>query len=72
MKIDWLQEATGGETKTWSLQPELEIGYTFFVNDQAFITPSISNGALINLATDGEKVGQGFITLIGISAGFRF
>ena len=71
MKIDWVQGILTGETKTWTLQPTLEIGYTFIINDQAFITPSISNGVEINLKTEGEKVGQGFITLIGISAGFR-
>ena len=71
MKIDWVQGIQAGESKTWTLQPIFEIGYTFIINDQAFITPSISNGVEINLKTEGEKVGQGFITLIGISAGFR-
>ena len=71
MKIDWIQGILSGESRTWTLQPTFEIGYTFIINDQAFITPSISNGAEINLKTEGEKVGQGFITLIGISAGFR-
>src|SRR5688572_5053727 len=71
MKIDWSQGIETGETKTWTLQPLFEIGYTFIINDQAFITPSISNGVEINVKTEGDKVGQGFITLIGISAGFR-
>lgn len=71
MKIDWVEGAQTGETRTWALQPTFEIGYTFIINDQAFITPSISNGAQINMKTEGDKVGQGFITLIGISAGFR-
>ena len=71
MKIDWVQGILTGESKTWTLQPTFEIGYTFIINDQAFITPSISNGVEINLKTEGDKVGQGFITLIGISAGFR-
>lgn len=71
LKIDWAQGVQTGETKTWTLQPAFEIGYTFIINDQAFITPSISNGAEINIKTQGDKVGQGFITLIGISAGLR-
>ena len=71
MKIDWVQGIQTGESRTWTLQPTFEIGYTFIINDQAFITPSVSNGVEINLKTEGDKVGQGFITLIGISAGFR-
>lgn len=71
MKIDWLQGILSGESRTWMLQPTFEVGYTFIINDQAFITPSISNGVEVNLKTEGEKVGQGFIILIGISAGFR-
>ena len=71
MNIDWVQGIQSGETKTWTLQPTIEIGYTFIINDQGFITPFIANGAEINLKTQGDKVGQGFITLIGISAGFR-
>lgn len=70
-KIDWAQDLEAGETTTWTFQPTFEIGYTFIVKDWAFITPSISNGVEINIQTEGEKVGQGFITLIGISAGFR-
>lgn len=71
MNIDWVQGAQTGKTTTWTLQPAFEIGYTFIINDQAFITPAISNGVGINIKTEGDKVGQGFITLIGISAGFR-
>ena len=70
-KIDWAQDLETGETMTWTVQPTFEIGYTFIINDWAFITPSISSGVDINLKTEGEKVEQGFITLIGISAGFR-
>jgi len=71
LKIDWEQGAQTGSTKTWTLQPAFEIGYTFVINDQAFITPVISNGVEINIKTEGDKVGQGFITLFGISTGFR-
>jgi hypothetical protein len=69
--IDWNKETQSGTSKTWTVVPAFEIGYTFWINDQAFLTPSISNGAEINLKTDGQKVGQGFITIIGISTGVR-
>ena len=71
MSIDWTEGANTGNTKTWTLQPTFEIGYTFVINDQAFITPVIANGVEVNMKTEGDKVGQGFITLVGISAGFR-
>lgn len=71
MKIDWAQGILTGQTKTWMLQPTVEIGYTFIINDQAFITPFVANGVQVNLKTDGDKVGDGFVTLVGISAGFR-
>jgi len=71
MSIDWEKGGQAGTSKTWTLVPAFEIGYTFFINDQAFLTPSMSTGTEINLKTDGQKVGQGFITLIGISAGVR-
>lgn len=71
MKVDWVEGIQTGETKTWTLQPTFEVGYTLIINDQAFITPFIASGAQINIKTEGDKVGQGFVPLIGISAGFR-
>ena len=71
MKIDWVDGIFTGQTRTWTLQPSLELGYTFVVNDQGFITPFIANGVQINVQTEGDKVGQGFVPIIGISAGFR-
>jgi len=71
MKIDWAQDIRTGETKTLTVQPVFEVGYTFVINDQAFITPSISNGFEFNAKTEGEKVGQGFVTLLGLSVGIR-
>jgi hypothetical protein len=71
MNIDWVQGIQVGETKTWTIQPTLELGYTIIINDQGFITPFIASGAQINMKTDGDKVGQGFLPLFGISAGFR-
>jgi len=72
MKVDWTKGVQSGVSKLWVVQPTLELGYLFFINDQAFITPTIANGVAINLATDGEEVGKGFIMLIGLSAGVRF
>jgi len=71
LNIDWTEGAQTGTTKTWTFQPLFETGYTFFINDQAFLTASISNGTGINIKTDGEKVGQGFVTMAGISFGVR-
>ena len=72
MKINWSDLLAKGTSKTWTLQPTFETGYTFFVNDQLFITPSIANGVKINIKTEGQEVGHGFITLLGISLGVRF
>ena len=71
INTDWMQGEQAGQTNTWMLQPTFEIGYTFIINSQAFITPSISNGVQINFKTEGDNVRQGFVTLVGISAGFR-
>lgn len=38
---------------------------------ERFITPSFANGVEINIKTDGQDVGHGFITLLGISLGVR-
>jgi len=72
MNIDWTDGNENGSTKTWVLQPALEIGYTFLIYDKFFITPAVSNGYEINIVTKGNPVGEGFITQAGISAGFRF
>lgn len=72
MNIDWVQGILTGETKTWTLQPAFEVGYTFIINDQGFVTPYVAAGGQINLKTEGDKVGQDFAPLLGISAGFRF
>lgn len=74
MKIDWadINPVASGTSKVWVLQPTLEIGYLFLINDQAFITPTIANGYEFNIKTEGAETGKGFITLLGISAGFRF
>lgn len=72
MNIDWKQGTAAGTSKIWVVQPTLEIGYMFLINDEFFISPSVSNGAEINVKTEGQPVGQGFITLVGISTGWKF
>ena len=71
MTIDWKQGTQSGTSKTMTLQPTFEMGYTFFVNDQMFITPSFANGVEVNIKTDGQEVGNGFRTLLGLSLGVR-
>jgi hypothetical protein len=72
LNIDWRQGTTFGNSKVWVVQPTLEIGYMFLINDELFISPCIANGAEINVKTQGQPVGEGFITLVGISAGWKF
>lgn len=74
LKINWSNLIGGGTTKTLSLQPSLETGYTFLINDLFFITPNIAAGYQTNLKTNGVAVsyGNGFVPIAGISAGFRF
>jgi hypothetical protein len=71
MNINWHNPIVSGTSKTWTLIPALETGYTFFVNDQLFITPSLAFGTEINIKTDGQEVGHGFVTMMGISLGVR-
>src|SRR5687768_7279678 len=73
LEIDWKNNspAASGVTKTWGLLPSLELGYFFWINDQAFITPGIAAGYMVHLKTDGAEIGKGFTTLLGISAGVR-
>jgi hypothetical protein len=72
LSIDWKTGVNSGTSKTWTLQPAFEMGYMFLVNDQVFITPSVSAGYISHLQTEGEKVGEGFIALAGLSAGIKF
>ncbi|MBK5272400.1 MAG: hypothetical protein JJE22_15450 [Bacteroidia bacterium] len=72
LNIDWKQGTSTGTSKIWVVQPTFEIGYMFLINDEFFISPSIANGAEINIKTQGQPVGESFITLAGISAGWKF
>jgi hypothetical protein len=72
LNIDWRQGTTIGNSKVWIVQPTAEVGYMFLINDEFFISPCIANGVEINIKTQGQPVGEGFITLLGISAGWKF
>ena len=72
LTIDWRQGSNTGRSKISALQPTAEMGYMFLINDLFFISPSIACGVQTNVQTDGQTVGDGFIILAGISAGWKF
>lgn len=49
------------------IQPTLEGGYTFFLGEHLFLSPSVSFGYEVNVRTEGAEVGQGAILLLGVS-----
>jgi hypothetical protein len=74
MTVHWSIPVTESDTKIAFLQPAIETGYTFLINDMFFITPHLSAGYQIKISSKGEAVvyGEGFIPQVGISAGWRF
>jgi len=78
LDIDWVTERPGDEDLTGTsditvLQPMAEGGYTFLLGDGNWtITPKISLGYEINVKTGGEEVGEGAISLLGVSLSRRF
>ena len=76
--IDWIDfdvggvEIANGSTNVVVLQPTLIGGYRFSLNDYFALTPTVAFGAEINIATDGEPVGQGGIFLWGVNLTYRF
>ena len=54
------------------LQPTIEAGYLYPLNNNFFITPTIAYGFEINIDTDGEDTGEGPILLLGLHVGRRF
>lgn len=61
-------------TKVMILQPNIEAGHTFVVNDQFFFTLFIAAGQQITVSSPGDKFnyGNGFVPTAGFSAGWRF
>ena len=77
-KIDWKDnvdqaDELNGTSNIIVLQPILESGYTFGINENKWIiTPSLSFGVEINVVENGDAVGEGFILLGGIALAYRF
>lgn len=53
-------------------QPTAEAGYRFWLGNAWFLAPAAALGVEINMKTEGAKVGEGLILLLGISAGRQF
>ncbi len=65
-------EETSGQTDVIVLQPTIELSWLYPLGNQFFITPTAAAGFEINVDTDGEDVGEGFIFLGGVLLGIRF
>lgn len=66
MKINWTDSSElvpKGETRITVFQPTFELGYLFHIGENWDLGTAFVNGFEINLQTDGEEVGQGWITL---------
>jgi len=78
MDIDWEDivpngDIRSGNTEITVVQPLVEGGYTFLLADGSLaVTPKITLGYEINAKTKGEDVGQGSISLIGVTVTKRF
>lgn len=73
LDIGW-RDDTGrrGHSDITVLQPTARVGYRFAAASQPFdIELAAGLGAEINLATDGEAVGEGAIALIGLAIRLR-
>lgn len=72
------QDANGavvsdGISKILVMQPTAEAGYLFRLGKgEWFIAPAAAFGVEVNVKTEGAKVGEGTILLLGVSAGRRF
>ena len=60
-----------GKTDVTVVQPSVQLGYLFKLNQAVYITPSLSFGYEVNVDTQGEDVGEGPIWLLGVETGFR-
>jgi len=75
--LDWIDnegepDEMSGTTDVVVLQPTVDAAYRWRISDNYFVMPSIAAGFEINVDTDGEDVGEGFILLVGIVAGYSF
>lgn len=74
LEIDWRDDppavgATSGTTDILVLQPTIEGGYTWWLDEERTwrLTASAGFGFEINVDTDGEDVGEGAIGLLGLT-----
>ncbi len=75
--LDWTDnpgttDEVSGTTDVLVLQPTVELSWLFLPVSNLFVTPSFSAGFEINIQTEGEEVGQGFIYILGLTIGRRF
>ena len=75
--LDWSDDVgtaseRRGRTDVTVLQPTIEFSWHYPLGTQFFVTPSAAAGFEINVDTDGEDVGEGFIILAGVLLGVRF
>jgi len=78
MKIDWINNVLSigipdtGTTKIKVLQPLVEGGYTFLLGTGDWsLTAKVSLGFEINVKTKGMEVGEGAISLLGVTLNKR-
>lgn len=72
LEIDWEDdnETRSGMSNITVLQPTGRGGYRFKLNEMFTLDAAAALGAEINIATDGEDVGQGAILLLGVQLTF--
>jgi hypothetical protein len=67
LDVDWEEAGRSGTTEIVVLQPTVRAGYAWhFDSRDTRLDVSVSLGAEINVAIDGEEVGDGAILLLGI------
>lgn len=74
--IDWIDfigqpDEVRGTTDIVVLQPVVEGGYGFLLNDRILIAPSVAFGWEWNIKIEGSDVGEGAILLGGIQVSYR-
>lgn len=74
LDIDWQDNnpSQRGNSDISVFQPTAGIGYDFLVrDDQIKLGILVAFGYEVNVTTSGEDVGQGGISLVGLSVGFK-
>lgn len=73
LDIDWTDNAPprSGNTDITVLQPTIGLGYDFLINDSLKLGLIGAFGYEVNIATSGEPVGEGGISLLGFSFAYK-